>query len=161
MSANIVDLCQGIADALNAADAGTFSESFSATFEYNPNYSNIDAKTLRVVVTDAGGEIEAISRANLGFTDTARIVVLWRVDSGATGIDTDKMKRALLLLEEIALFLLLKPIANYSAVGTMERGTTEKDKSHYMPGNLEERLFAASLKIPYQTRVNLRTAFSS
>lgn len=157
MNANIVDLCQGIADALNGAAPGTFSQDFAASFEFAPDYSSMDAKTLRVVVTDAGGDIELVSRARMGFTDTARVVVLWRVDAGSTGIDAAKMRAALLLLEEIARFLLGRGVANYSQTGTAQRGDGEKGKAHYMAGNLSDRIFAASLLLPYQTAESIRT----
>jgi hypothetical protein len=160
-TAGLVALCEGIVTALNGAGAGTFSEDFTAVFAFNPNYSNIDAKTLRVVVTDAGGDLELIGRGALGVTDNARVVVLWNVGTGATGIDTDRVGRALTLLEEITVFLATLGVAGYAPSGTMERASGDKEKSHYMPGNLEDRLFAASVKIEYQSRLPLRSGFSS
>ena len=157
-TAGIVSLCEGVVTALNA---GTFSESFTAVFAYNPNYSNIDAKTLRVLVTDAGGDLSLISRGAMGVTDNVRVVVLWNMAAGATGIDTEKMGRALTLLEEIIKFLAVLGVADYAPTGNMERATGEKDKSHYMPGNLEDRLFAASIKVEYQSRLGIRSEFSS
>lgn len=160
-TAGIVELCEGVAAALNGAEVGTFSEVFTAVFQYNPNYSNIDAKTLRVLVTDAGGDLELISRGSLGVTDNARVVVLWNMGTAATDVDTDKMKRALLVLEEITVFLAGRAIADYMPTGAMERASGDKSKSHYMPGNLEDRLFAASVRVEYQSRMNLRAGFSS
>ena len=161
MSASIIDLCEGVVAALNGAAPGTFSETFSAVFELAPNYSTMDAKSLRVVVTDAGGEIEPVARAYLSFTDGVSLVVLWRVDSGATGIDTAKMKRALALLEELVVFLALRPLAGYTPTGKMDRAGGAKDKTHYMAGNLDERLFAASVRVEYQTKVSIREGGSS
>ena len=161
MNANIVALCQGVASELNNAPLGVFSESFSAAFEYAPVYSSMDAKTLRVVVTDAGGELELMSRARLGFTDGVRVVVLWRVDAGSTGLDVDKMGRALLLLEQITKFLVGRKVADYAQTGAARRGDGEKEKQHYMPGNLEERVFAAAVVLTYQTTESIRTTEGS
>lgn len=161
MSASIIDLGEAVAAALNDATPGTFSESFSAAFELAPVYSSIDAKTLRVIVTDAGGEIAPVGKGYLGFTDSISVIVLWRVDAGQTGIDYDKMKRALLILEEIVVFLAMRSLAGYSPTGEMERAGGAKDKTHYMAGNLEERLFAASVRITYETKISIRTGGSS
>jgi hypothetical protein len=149
----IVALCQGVADALNA---GSFSQAFTASFEYAPNYSTMDAKTLRVIVTDAGGDVAMISKGMIGYTDNVRVVILHRVDAGATGIDTSKMAEALDLLEEIVEYLIVLPIDAYMPQGTVSRGTGEKDKQHYMPGNLEDRVFAASIVIPYESKATVR-----
>jgi len=162
MAASIKSLCDGVVAALNGADAGTFSETFTAEFGYAPSFSNMQASTLRVIVTDAGGDISLVSRAWVGMTDSVRVVLLWRVDdSTGTGIDSALMARALGLLEEITIFLVARSIGNYSQDGTAQRGTGEKDKAHYMPGNLEDRCFAASLLLPYQTRVNRRSEAGS
>lgn len=150
---SIVDLCQGVVDALNV---GSFSQVFIASFEFAPNYSSMDAKTLRVIVTDAGGDGELITKSMIGYTDSVRVVVLYRVDSGATGIDNTKMQAALDLLEEIIEYLIVMPIGNYSPDGTIKRGSGDKDKSHYMPGNLEDRVFASTVVIPYQSKATIR-----
>jgi hypothetical protein len=161
VTANIVSLCQAVSSALNEAPAGTFSEAFTAAYEYAPNYSVIDAKTLRVVVTDAGGQVELVARGRLGYTDSVRVVVLWRVDAGGTGLDTSKIGRALTLVEEIVLYLLGKNMAGYVQTGVVRRGDGEKEKQHYMPGNLEERVFASVLVLEYQTTESTRAGIGS
>lgn len=159
---SIASLGDGVAGALNDAAPGTFSETFTAVYAFAPNYSTMDAKTLRVVVTDAGGEIALASRAQALFTDAIRVVVLWRVDAGATGLDDTAMRRALTLLEEITLFLLGRSVAGYAQDGTATRGAGEKEHAHYMAGNLEDRVFAASIIFPYQSRVaRIRTEGAS
>jgi hypothetical protein len=90
------------------------------------------------------------------YTDNVRVVILHRVDAGATGIDTSKMAEALDLLEEIVEYLIVLPIDAYMPQGTVSRGTGEKDKQHYMPGNLEDRVFAASIVIPYESKATVR-----
>lgn len=161
MTASIVALGEAVAAALNEAAPGTFSEAFAASFEFNPNYSSMDAKTLRVVVTDAGGDIAPVGRNYLGFTDSIALVVLWRVDSGTTGIDNSKVGRCLNLLEELLVYLALRSVAGYSATGKMTRAGGDKGKAHYMAGNLEERLFASSVTIEYQTKIQIRVGGSS
>ena len=160
-TANIVELCQAVADALNAADVGTFEETFTAEFIFAPEYSVMDAKTLRVIVTDAGGDLEMIARSRLGFTDNVRVVILWRVDAAGTGLDATKIGRGLTLLEEISRFLVGKKMADYNQTGTARRADGEKEKNHYMPGNLQERTFAAALVLPYVTTENLTRETSS
>jgi len=157
MAASIVELCQGIADAINGAGSGTFSEPFTAVFEYAPQYTIPDTETLRVVVTDAGGTIERPARRLLQYADTARVVVMWRVaDASGTGIDADLMERGLVLLEEITEFLFGLQIGNFKQSGSLVRGDGEKDKSHYYPGNLDQGLiFAADLRIGYQKQVQV------
>jgi hypothetical protein len=157
----IYDLCDGVVEALNGAEPGTFSEAFSAEFAFAPNFSNMDAHTLRVIVTDAGGDLELLTRGQMGMTDSVRVVVLWRVGGGTTGVDGALVRRALTLLEEIALFLVGRSVASYSQDGSAQRGTGEKDKAHYMPGNLEDQCFAASMLFPYQTRQSIRRGGSS
>jgi hypothetical protein len=162
MAASIKTLCDGVVTALNGAEAGTFSETFVAEFQYAPSFSNMMASTLRVLVTDAGGDVGLISRAWVGMTDSVRVVIMWRVDETAgTGIDEDLMARALQLLEEITVYLIGRSVGGYSQLGTAQRGTGEKDKEHYMPGNLEDRCFAASLLLPYQTKLSTRTEAGS
>lgn len=161
MSANIVQLCQAIADALNGAPGGTFTSTFTASFEYAPNYSTMDAKTLRVIVTDAGGQASLVARGRLGYTDSVRVVVLWRVDAGGTGIDASKVGAGLLLVEEIMLYLLAKNMAGYAQTGVVRRGDGEKEKQHYMPGNLEERVFASVVVLDYETTEPLRAGEGS
>jgi hypothetical protein len=95
-------------------------------------------------------------------TDSVRVVIMWRVDETAgTGIDNDLMARALQLLEEITVYLIGRSVGGYSQLGTAQRGTGEKDKAHYMPGNLEDRCFAASLILPYQIKLSTRTEAGS
>lgn len=158
MSANIVELGEGIRDALNAH---MFSQSFDAIFSFNADFSNMDAKTLRVVVTDAGGDIRLISREWMQMLDTIDVVVLHRVDSGTTGIDDTKVGAALLLMDEIAAFLIRRAIAGYTPQGVIRRGRGDGGKQHYMRGDLQDRLFAASLAISYATRVALASEESS
>jgi len=132
MASSIAALCNGVVTELNA---GSFTTAFTAVFQYLPNFTVMEAETFQVVVTD-----------------------LYRVGAGTTGIDDAKMEICLNLLEEITQFLALRKIGNYSPSGQMFRSTGDKDKSHYMATNLEERLFAASLRIPYQTRVDINRA---
>jgi hypothetical protein len=158
MSANIVELGEGIRDALNAH---TFSQDFDAIFSFNANFSNMDAKTLRVVVTDAGGDIRLIGRQSMQMMDTIDVVILHRVDSGATGIDDAKVNSALVLMDEITAFLIRKNIAEYSPQGVIRRGRGDGAKQHYMRGDLEDRLFASAIAITYATRVALNSDESS
>ena len=60
MAALIVQLGKGVRDLLNA---GSFSQTFEAVWEYVPVYEIPSADTLRVVVTDAGGEIDLATKA--------------------------------------------------------------------------------------------------
>ena len=53
-NSSIVKLGEGVADALNAE---TFSESFTAVYEFAPQYTIPATETLRVVVTDSGSEL--------------------------------------------------------------------------------------------------------
>lgn len=148
MSAHIVTLCTAVADALTA---GAFSETFTAEYEYAPNYSAMDAKTLRVVVTDAGGEVGLMTRSRLGYMDKVRVVILWRVDATGTGLSPEKMNRGLVLMDEIINFLMGRTMGNYSQTGEVQRGLSEKDKEHYFPGNLDQRVFATTAVFGYRT----------
>ena len=158
MSANIVELGEGVRDALNAH---SFSQDFTAVFSFNPNISNMDAKTLQVIVTDAGGDIRLVSRQQMQMLDTIDVIVLHRVDSGATGIDEAKVKAAFLLMDELAEFLIRRVIAEYSPLGSIRRGRGDGEKQHYMKGDLQDRLFAATLAISYATRVAISSEESS
>ena len=152
MSANIIDLCNAVVDALNDAAEDTFSQTFTAEFEYVPEYTAPDADTLRVIVTDAGGKIPRAGRELITYADQVRVVVLWRVKQSSTGIDTSRMAEALQLVDEIAEYLYDKNVGDdeeFIQSEEMQRGSGEKDKQHYFPGNLEDRVFAASLLIPY------------
>jgi hypothetical protein len=151
--AGIVDLCNGVVASLNA---GTFSEAFTAAFYYQPSESSEDAKSLSVIVTDAGGDIGLVSRAWTQFTDNVRVVIAWRVDNATqTDIDSAIMARALTLLEEITIHLVGRPIGNYSQDGTATRSIGPNDKSHYTL-DMAGRLFAASLTLPYVSRISRR-----
>lgn len=152
MAASLVNLCKGVRDALNDASSGTFSESFTAVFQYVPQYTIPDFETLRVVVSDAGGDINGASRRLIQYVDRVRIVILWRVDSATTTeIDNDLMESGLLLSEEIVEFLFHRPIGNHRHTGEVIRGDGEKAKNHYFPGHLEQgQIFAADLTFAYQ-----------
>lgn len=152
MPSNLLDLCNGVVTALNA---GSFSEAFTAVFDYAPNYSTMRVKDITVIVTDAGGDINFASRSRAGYRDGVRVVVLWRVDSAGGGLDPEKLDRGLVLLDEIVLLLLGRTIGGYSQTGEAQRGVGEKDKQHYMPANLDERVFAATVVFQYLTTVTI------
>lgn len=148
MAANIVDLCNGVVTALNG---GSFSESFTAVFQYAPQYTLPDTDDLHVVVTDSGGTLDLHARSLQQHIDSVRIVLLYRVEKdGETGYDDDKIAAMLLLLQEIAIFMAKLEPAGYKRYGAIERGTGEKDKSHFYPGNLDQgNVFASSLTVPF------------
>ena len=150
MSSNIVTLCHAVRDALNGAEAGTFSQSFTAVFEFLPEYTPVDAKTLRVVVTDAGGDITMPARGKRGMQDRVRVSAIWRVSpTSGTAIDKTRMDEALTLMDEITEFLLCRAMGDYSQTGRILRGLGDKDKSHYYAQNLKEKTFIASIIASY------------
>ena len=152
MSSSIVALCNSVVDSLNNAGSGAFSEDFTAVFEYAPQYTIPDTENLIVVVTDAGGEINLPARRLIQYMDVVRVVVLWRADeTSSTGIDTARMDAALTLVEEIAEFLFLRKQGDYTPTGVVTRADGEKDKSHYMPGHVDQGcVFASDLRFEYQ-----------
>lgn len=154
MAALIVILGNGVTDALNA---GSFSQDFTAVWQYAPSYVLPDADDLQVIVTDAGGEIDLDARRFVKYGDTIRVVLLWRVSKDSeTGIDDTKMDDALLLLQEIGEYLVLKKIGDYSQTGLVTRGDGDKDKSHYFPGNLDQgSVFASDLRLEYVVHVKV------
>lgn len=155
-TASIIELLDGVVEALNAPAAqAEFSQTFTAVRVFNPQWNGIEAKNLTVVVTDSGGDVDILAKKQIGMDDAVRVVILHRVNgAGTTGIDDAKVCADLLLLEEVLLFLVQRSIASYSQNGDVVRGTGEKDKSHYMPGNLtEDQLFGASLTFGYRTKV--------
>lgn len=157
-TASIVELCEGIVTALNNAGSGEFSQDFTAIFKYVPEYTLPDAETLRVVITDAGGEIDYAARRYVGYIDRARVVILKRVDADSgTGISSTAIGEMLLLADEITEFLAQLVIADeYKPTGNIQRGdaTDERgqmDRSHYFPGDMEKgRTFASSLTFEYE-----------
>jgi GTPase SAR1 family protein len=158
MTASIVSLCQDVTDYLNAAGSGTFSQTFTAVYEYSPQYTIPDAESLIVVVTDAGGQVDLNSRRQMQYTDSVRVVILWRVDSpSVTGIDDDMMKASLLLSEEIVEYLYCVKMGNYTPTTAAYRGDGAKSKQHYYPGLVDQGLvFGADITLEYQAQKDRR-----
>lgn len=156
MAASIIELCRGVRDSLNSAGSGTFTEPFTAVFEYSPAYTIPETENMQVIVTDAGGLINLQARKLLAYTDSVRVVVLYRVNNSTTGIDESKMEASLLTLEEITEWLIKREIGDYKQTGVITRGDGGKGKQHYYPGNLDSGvIFASDLTIAYMKSVNL------
>jgi len=95
------DIADGVKDALNSAPAGTFSESFTATRAYMPEYTLSDIAALTVVVVQRTRRVTHVDRKQDRIEYTIDVAVIQRLDDA----DNDEIDGLMLLAEEISGYL--------------------------------------------------------
>lgn len=119
------------------------------TFYFVPQFDRLDLTSPKIVVTDAGSEIETTTRGHIAYADTIRIVYLANVDKSGE-IDNDAVDGHLRVIDALIEILFANPtVSSWSLIDVSRVGGGE-EKAHYYPENLlQEHIFAAAISARY------------
>jgi len=142
MSERLQDLTEAVVDRINA---GSYSQSFTATRAYFARMELKDVETLTVTVTPSGDVAEVVNRNETGHTMAVDVGIRKKVND----VDNDTLDPLADLVEEIKTQL---RFANLDAVGAawigLEHGTP--DRLAYLPEHLDKhRQFTAIMRVSY------------
>lgn len=158
----LADIATLVADALNNAPAGTFSQSFGAVRSYADwelplEESPTGNEALRVdVVPVPALESELESRGAISYSPATDIIVRKRLGQDARGVDGK-----LLLAEVDALVLFVQELAEFFTADQMDAETGARWKQTdirraYVPSHLKERhQFTGQIRVTFDVSTAL------
>ncbi len=139
----IIDIADAVAAELNSAEAGTFSQDFSAQRQVLPVHELADLKDLKVTVVPKSIEITSATRVSSRHDFAIDIGIQKRV-----GRDMDiDVKTLGTLVDEITLYLRKRPLTGAS-FATWVGATNDPI---FVPEHLaEQRTFTSVLTVTYR-----------
>ena len=139
----VMDISDAVAAELNAAEAGTFSESFTAERQVLPDFSLADLAQLRVTVVPKRVEITGATRSTSQYEIAVDIGIQKKL-----GRDLDAEVPILAtLVDEIAEYLRRRPLA----AAAWAAWVSIVNEPIYAPEHLaEQRVFTSVLTVTYR-----------
>lgn len=147
MASYVKTLADAVVTALNGAGSGTFSQSFTAYFDFDPHFETITVAESPVVVVHLGtSEFTAEARSQDRVQDRILVSILHNVADADSGVDADKIDAGIELLEEIRFFFRQKEIHESNTTAAVYLGGENVNR-----GDLDQRMYRQTLQLTFDS----------
>jgi hypothetical protein len=149
MASYVKTLGDAVVTALNSAGSGAFSESFTAYFDFDPNFEKLSGAETTVVVSLGTSEFSTATIAQDQARDRINISIIKSVAATESGNDADLIDGMISLLEEIRWFFRSELVHESQATESAYLGGESVNR-----GDLGQRMYRQTLQITFDSYRN-------